>query len=415
MTSTVNSARRRPWRVLCGFLLVLVLLPASAAATPAGAPVTLDADANVAVVAPLDLNETVDDLNETVDATSTDVDASLEREGGNTTLSADGAVDGTANEPLDGSVAFTTTADTTPERPASGQGTAPTATAAPSPSTDGRADEGRRDGDLAGGAATATSTRATENGNGSASTGSGTDSSPSNPTGSPFGGAGAAVAGVAAAGVAAGSLTRHGPALALDGPATVETAKRSIAHGRRVASERLPRFVVPFGYSRHDDSDPLEHDVRATLYESVESKPGIHLSRLADRTAVSLSSVRHHLDVLADEGLVCSELIQGKRCYFRPGATDVTIAAALDDPATRSVLTTLASEGPSTGSELAATMDLDPSTVSHHLSRLEADGIVERERDGRRVITALTPATSRALGADDGTTSTVSSDGGRVE
>jgi DNA-binding transcriptional ArsR family regulator len=42
-------------------------------------------------------------------------------------------------------------------------------------------------------------------------------------------------------------------------------------------------------------------------------------------------------------------------------------------------------------------VDRDASTVSHHLSRLEADGLVERERDGPAVVNRLAPATRAAL------------------
>jgi len=41
------------------------------------------------------------------------------------------------------------------------------------------------------------------------------------------------------------------------------------------------------------------------------------------------------------------------------------------------------------------------STVSHHLSRLEEDALVERERDGQAVINRLPPDVADAF-ADDG-------------
>jgi DNA-binding transcriptional ArsR family regulator len=61
------------------------------------------------------------------------------------------------------------------------------------------------------------------------------------------------------------------------------------------------------------------------------------------------------------------------------------------------VLVTLAKEGDASVSTIADALDRDPSTVSHHLSRLEEDGLVERERDGRSKVNRLAPATEAAL------------------
>lgn len=52
-------------------------------------------------------------------------------------------------------------------------------------------------------------------------------------------------------------------------------------------------------------------------------------------------------------------------------------------------------------SELATELDRDPSTVTHHLSTLEDDGLVIRDREGRSVVNELTPETKAALGEDD--------------
>lgn len=72
----------------------------------------------------------------------------------------------------------------------------------------------------------------------------------------------------------------------------------------------------------------------------------------------------------------------------------------MDDEATEAIMTRLADEGPASGGDLADALDRDPSTISHHLSRLEDEGLVERERDGRTVRNDLSETASRALRED---------------
>jgi DNA-binding transcriptional ArsR family regulator len=63
-------------------------------------------------------------------------------------------------------------------------------------------------------------------------------------------------------------------------------------------------------------------------------------------------------------------------------------------------------------SGLADRIDRDPSTVSHHLSRLEDDGLIHREREGQAVTNRLAPGVAAVFGRGvDPATSTTESDG----
>ncbi len=168
----------------------------------------------------------------------------------------------------------------------------------------------------------------------------------------------------------------------------------------RDSLDRLHRFAVAFRYSRHDASDPLAHDGRRAVYEEIEATPGVYLSRVAERADVPLSTTRYHVRVLADENLVTSAKIRGKRRYFpvEPDDDSVELQSALSERATARVLEALADVGPIPVGRLADELDRDPSTVSHHLDRLADDGLVERERDGRAVMNRLAPAAERAFG-----------------
>lgn len=212
------------------------------------------------------------------------------------------------------------------------------------------------------------------------------DSGSSAPGSAPF-----ALGLVAVAGAAA---VRHGSTVASLGPPLDVRTRATVAVDWIRA--KLPK-LVPVAYSRYDDSDPLEHDVRAALYEAVEDSPGIHLSALERRTDVSLSSVRHHLRILEVESLVETERHNGKRRYFPAGTANRALVSALEDPAKAAVLRAVADREPASVSDLAGALDRDPSTISYHLSGLAAEDLVDRERDGRAVRARLTPGIRAAL------------------
>lgn len=167
--------------------------------------------------------------------------------------------------------------------------------------------------------------------------------------------------------------------------------------GRSSALERLVRMLTAFRYSRYDDSDPLEHEARADVFEVVEKTPGAYLSEVAEEADLPLSTVRHHVRVLEREDLLRGTKMRGKRRFYLAYTCDIELAAALNDDSTAVVLDALSRlDGPSV-SELSDELGRDPSTVTHHLQRLEADDIVVREREGRAVINRLSAEARTAL------------------
>ena len=173
--------------------------------------------------------------------------------------------------------------------------------------------------------------------------------------------------------------------------------------GRAGVFDRLFRMLAPFRYSRYDDSDPLEHDARADVYEVVNEAPGAYLSEVAEEADLPLSTARHHIRVLEREDLVSGAKVRGKRRFYPAYTQGIELAAALNDEATAAVIDAVSRLGASSVSDLADELGRDPSTVSHHLKRLAEDGIVVRERDGRAVMNRLSAEARTAL--DPGTES----------
>lgn len=199
--------------------------------------------------------------------------------------------------------------------------------------------------------------------------------------------------------LAVAGVVRHGSVVpsGVAGLGSTLAAGLAPVVGRSSALDRLVRTLAPFRYSRYDDSDPLEHEARADVYEVVHGAPGAYLSKVADRADLPLSTARHHIRVLEREDLVSGAKVRGKRRFYPAYTSGIELAAALDDEATAAVIDAVARFGSASVSDLAEELDRDPSTVSHHLSRLAEDGIVVRERDGRAVNNRLSPEARTAL------------------
>ena len=166
--------------------------------------------------------------------------------------------------------------------------------------------------------------------------------------------------------------------------------------------DRLPDVgplvvLPPAGYSRHDDSDPLDHETRTEIYEQVTASPGTYVSELATATDTPLSTVRYHVRVLEAENLVREKRFTGKRRLFPARSTDVAVHAALNDDSTATIVDAIDRLDQPTVSTLAEETERSDSTVSYHLSRLEESGVVARERDGNRVHVTLPSGVEAAV------------------
>lgn len=177
----------------------------------------------------------------------------------------------------------------------------------------------------------------------------------------------------------------------------VPTVRSADATLHAVADELKP-VVVLAAYSRHDDSGPLEHEVRRDLYAAVRGSPGLPVAKTAREIDSPVSTVRYHVRVLEREGLVEAMKLRGHNRLYPDGfGGDAELAAVLEDDAARAVLTAIDRREPVTVTTLSGDLDRSPSTVCHHKERLVDAGLVESQRDGKRVLLSLTARTSELL------------------
>ncbi|MFC7213539.1 winged helix-turn-helix transcriptional regulator [Saliphagus sp. GCM10025334] len=158
-----------------------------------------------------------------------------------------------------------------------------------------------------------------------------------------------------------------------------------------ISSSTVTSIVFLAGHAHSRSSDPLDHDVRQELYETVHQTAGMYLGDLRESHDLHRSTLRYHLEVLEQAELLASVTVFGKLWYYPAGSDTNQIRAALTHEPTGDILETIARLEPVSVTDLADEVDRSDSTVSHHLERLEAKGLVEQERGSTTVLSRLAP------------------------
>ena len=137
---------------------------------------------------------------------------------------------------------------------------------------------------------------------------------------------------------------------------------------------------------------PLDNKKRSRIYACIRDHPGITPTEIARATGINRGTARYHLSRLREAGLVSAVNRDGRVGYFRRGydATSKTICCHLRNNTRREILALLLDDPGITQSEIADDTGISRSAAAWHLQRLDADGLIESDRDGRAVRYALT-------------------------
>lgn len=144
-------------------------------------------------------------------------------------------------------------------------------------------------------------------------------------------------------------------------------------------------------------------ETRTAIAEHVATNPGVHFSGLVRELDLAPGQVQYHLRRLRADETVVAEDLYGRTHLYPPGFTDWErrALALLRRETARDLLGHLMADGPTPAADLAADLDVARSTLQWHLDRLVAADLVEKRRDGNRVVVALADpdATARLLAA----------------
>lgn len=140
-------------------------------------------------------------------------------------------------------------------------------------------------------------------------------------------------------------------------------------------------------FSRIPEDELLENETRGRIHELVKQNPGVHFSEVARRLDLSHGQLEHHLRKMTDGSLLTQERSGQYRCLFVPGQVPETLSeelAAVKSDGARRVLEAIA-QGARSVQEVAESANLSASTASYHVDRLTERGLLEADREGRRL------------------------------
>jgi DNA-binding transcriptional ArsR family regulator len=176
-----------------------------------------------------------------------------------------------------------------------------------------------------------------------------------------------------------------------------KTAHIIKSSGYNEVSQASISTTVNTSYSRRDDSDPLENQVRLQIHNAIKQSPGASLSEISEQTGIHRSTVRYHVRILEEEQLATSKSHRGKHRLYPNDESHYQLSAALNEDTPAAILEVLVKQGPLTVTGLATVVDRSPGTVSYHLDRLAADDLIQKERDGNAVAISTTDSVRAAL------------------
>jgi predicted transcriptional regulator len=121
---------------------------------------------------------------------------------------------------------------------------------------------------------------------------------------------------------------------------------------------------------------------RQKIYDLIESKPGIHLSKIAETLSMRLSLVQYHLQKMEKEQRVVAVTDVGyyKRYYIAGstrGPQERNIVSLLREPIPLQIVLYLLKHPNAKHKEILAQFSVTSATLSYHLNKLMNLGIVD--------------------------------------
>lgn len=140
-------------------------------------------------------------------------------------------------------------------------------------------------------------------------------------------------------------------------------------------------------------------DTRERIFETVDCDPGIHFNELVRRLDFAPGQVQYHIKRLRRADRIVREPCFGQTHYYAHGfqESERRAIALLRRETTQAIASTLLQSDSIHPRRLAEDLDVARSTIEFHLERLEAAGILTKERpvDGSVSVTLVNPSETR--------------------
>lgn len=161
----------------------------------------------------------------------------------------------------------------------------------------------------------------------------------------------------------------------------------------RLRSDPVSRGFLVLLVAQGGES-PLDLETRRRVFVTINRYPGLTVAGLSRTAEMDEDLVRYHLRILEKAGLARTERQEGHRRVFPLERTEAGSASPLDEqeremlgllrrpPILRAVVA-LIEQGPLNAGDLAEACGVSRSTMSHHIGTMDAEGLIEIERQGR--------------------------------
>ncbi|MFH0954703.1 MAG: winged helix-turn-helix transcriptional regulator [Candidatus Micrarchaeota archaeon] len=137
-------------------------------------------------------------------------------------------------------------------------------------------------------------------------------------------------------------------------------------------------------------NEPLELDTRNKLYKIIEKSPGLHFREIQRRSGLAVGALQYHLDYLQKRSFVSVQK-EGKFVRYYALRTKKTVEnkglmSLLRQEQPRHILLFLLQRKFAANERIAEAVNLSQSTTSTYLKKMLESGVIERKKQGRKII-----------------------------
>lgn len=130
-------------------------------------------------------------------------------------------------------------------------------------------------------------------------------------------------------------------------------------------------------------------EIRKRLIDIIKNKPGIHFREIFREIDIAMGELEYHLHVLEKMEIISKTKTSYYTRYFPSyelGTEDKKIMGLLRQKILREILLFIISNEKPSHKDIAKEFGLLKSTASFHLNKLLINGIIEKEKNGRKVL-----------------------------
>ncbi len=197
---------------------------------------------------------------------------------------------------------------------------------------------------------------------------------------------------------------------ALFGTLTATAAAATTAtavYGLWALIKKFGWLVAPLaGFTRIENSDLLEHPMRAQIFQVIQSNPGVHASALSRQVGAGWGTITHHLDKLERGQLVTTRRVNNQKCYFEDGgkvsSQDMAVASAVRGDSAGQITTFVTSHPMTSQKAMAEQLGMSAALASFHVKKLVGVGVLEKIRRGKETLLTTTQAVRRVMAQPSG-------------